>query len=260
MKIAYLGLDFMLPVLETLLREDVQVMELFTCPTDNVTEFNTGIIAAAEARQIPWTTQRLSEADLARLEEAGCQLVVCAGYYYRIPIPPTLPMVNFHPAPLPMYRGGWPMPIILLKGLPLGGVTLHKMAPAFDMGDILLEETFPIRPEETLVSYMEQVYAKVPEMARRLVRDLPGLLAGAQPQGEGLYWPIPTEADWTVTSEMDVEQADRILRAFYGYECIYQGGGRRFELIGGRALPGPNTGQPFPVQGGYLQAERIREL
>ena len=134
------------------------------------------------------------------------------------------------------------------------------MAPELDRGDILLEETFPIRRGETLQSYMEQVYQRVPGMVHRLVTDLPGLLAQAKVQGEGDYWPSPTLEDWTVTPEMDVEQADRVLRAFYGYECVYRAEERRVELIGGRAEAGDNKAQPFPVRGGYIRAERIRNL
>ena len=152
------------------------------------------------------------------------------------------------------------MPIILLRDLPYGGITVHKMASEFDTGDILLRESFPIRKEETLRSYMQQVHERIPGMVRRLVHELPSLLEQAVPQGPGDYWPMPTEADWTVTPSMEVSQADRVLRAFYGYECIYQTPEKRIELIGGRAVSGENKGRPFPVRGGYIQAERVRVL
>lgn len=259
MNIVYLGIDLLHPVLEALLQEGCHVTRVFTCPTDNVTEFNTAVIATAQAHGIPWTASRLTGQDLQACRNS-CDLLVCAGYYYRVPVTEDFPMVNFHPAPLPMARGGWPMPWILLRGLPEGGITVHKMAARLDEGDILMEKTFPIRPGETLESYMQQVYDRVPELVHRLVTDLPGVLARAQPQGKGCYWPMPTERDWTVRPDMDVEQADRILRAFYGYECIYDSGEERTELIRGRAAAGENQGRPFPVQGGYLQAERARKL
>ena len=113
------------------------------------------------------------------MRQAGCELLLCAGYYYRVPVTDAFPMVNFHPSPLPVGRGAWPM---------------------------------------------------------------------------------PTESDWTVTPQMDVAQADRVLRAFYGYECVYRTERGRTELIGGRAVPGDSAGRPFPVRGGYIRAERSREL
>lgn len=260
MKIAYLGIDLLHPVLQAILREGGQVIKIFTCPTDNVTEFNTAVRETARTYGIPCTMERITARDLEELERAGCDLLVCAGYYYRVPVSDTLPMVNFHPSPLPLGRGGWPMPLILLRGLPCGGVTVHKMAAEFDTGDILLCESFPIRKGETLQSYMDQVYDRVPDMVKRLMTDLSGLLSEACPQGDGEYWPMPEERDWTVTEDMEAEQADRILRAFFGYECIYCAGGKRTELIGGRVVTGDPAGHAFPVQGGYIQAEKIREL
>lgn len=260
MKIAYLGIDLLHPALLAALREGCQVLRVFSCRTDNVTEFNTAVLDTAREHNIPYTLDRLTEEDLDRLAREGCELLLCAGYYYRVPVTDRFPMVNFHPAPLPTGRGGWPMPIILLRGLPYGGVTAHKMASELDTGDILLRESFPIRRDETLQSYMEQVHERLPAMVHRLVHELPTLLEKAAPQGPGEYWPMPTEADWTVTPAMDVAQADRVLRAFYGYECIYQTPEKKIELIGGRAVAGENHGQSFPVRGGYIQAERVRVL
>lgn len=258
--IAYLGIDLLKPVLDALLDEGCGVLKLFTCPVDNVTETNTAVIRAAEERGIPHTLERVTAADLEELAGAGCELLVCAGYYYRAPITDAFPMVNFHPTPLPVGRGSWPMPRLILEGAELGGVTAHKMASEFDTGEILLQECFPLTEREDHRTYMEKVYGKVPAMVHALVDGLPRVLAGARPQGAGEYWPLPTEKDWTVTPDMDAARAGRILRAFYGYECVYRDGGRRTELTGGRVVPGDGAGQPFPVRGGYIQAERIREL
>ena len=260
MKTAYLGIDLLKPVLDALLREDCQILKLFTCPVDNVTEFNTAVIRTAQARGIPHTLERITAADLEELAAQGCELLVCAGYYYRAPITDAFPMVNFHPTPLPLGRGSWPMPRLILEGAACGGVTAHRMAADFDTGDILLRERFPLDPREDHQTYMEKVYEKAPSMVRRLVRSLPEVLEAAQPQGEGEYWPRPTEADWTVTPDMDAARADLILRAFYGYECVYRDGARKTELTGGRVVLGDPAGHPFPVKGGYVTADRVRPL
>lgn len=152
------------------------------------------------------------------------------------------------------------MPRLILEGAELGGVTAHKMAADFDTGDILLRETFQLTEREDHQTYMEKVYEKIPAMVCRLVNDLPGTLAHARPQGTGEYWPLPREEDWTVTPDMDAARADLILRAFYGYECVYRDGERRTELIGGRLIPGDGAGKPFPVRGGYITADRVRML
>lgn len=260
MKIAYLGIDLLKSALDALLGEGCEILKLFTCPTDNVTEFNTGVIQTARARGIPYTLGRLTAGDLDELARAGCELLVCAGYYYRAPITDAFPMVNFHPTALPVGRGSWPMPRLILEGAELGGVTAHKMAAEFDTGDILLQETFPLSAGEDHQTYMEKVSGQIPAMVHALVHSLPSLLANARPQGPGEYWPLPREEDWTVTPDMDAAQADLILRAFYGYECVYREGARRTELIGGRAVPGGAPGQRFPLRDGYIAADRIRAL
>lgn len=257
MKIAYLGIDLLEPVLDALLGEGCRVLKLFTCPVDNVTETNTAVLEAARGRGIPYTLERVTPADLDWLASQGCELLVCAGYYYRAPVTDAFPMVNFHPTPLPVGRGSWPMPRLILEGAEFGGVTAHKMAADFDTGDILLRERFPLDRREDHRTYMEKVYERIPAMVHALVNQLPQVLAGAQPQGAGEYWPVPTERDWTVTPDMDAAQADRILRAFYGYECVYRDGPEKTELIGGRMVPGPG---PFPVGDGHIEADRIRRL
>lgn len=257
MKIAYLGIDLLEPVLDALLGEGCRVLKLFTCPVDNVTETNTTVLETARGRGIPYTLERVTPADLDWLASQGCELLVCAGYYYRAPVTDAFPMVNFHPTPLPVGRGSWPMPRLILEGAEFGGVTAHKMAADFDTGDILLRERFPLDRREDHRTYMEKVYERIPAMVHALVNQLPQVLAGAQPQGAGEYWPVPTERDWTVTPDMDAAQADRVLRAFYGYECVYRDGTDKTELIGGRMAPGPG---PFPVGDGHIEADRIRRL
>lgn len=71
---------------------------------------------------------------------------------------------------------------------------------------------------------------------------------------------MPREEDWTVTPDMEAAQADRVLRAFYGYECVYRDGERKTELIGGKVVFGDPAKQRFSVRGGYITTERIRAL
>ena len=260
MKLAYLGIDLLQCALHTVLEEDCRVLQVFTCKTDNITEFNTGVLETASAHGIPVSMAPVTERDLHRLAEQGCELLLCGGYYHRLPVTGAFPMVNIHPAPLPRYRGAWPMPLMLLRGERRGSVVLHKMEADFDTGDILLQQEFPLAADATLADYMAQVEQVLPGLVRRLLRQLPTLLDNASPQGEGVCQPCPTERDWTITPETTAQQADAILRAFYGYECIYQAGERRYELIGGRVFPCPGAGDSFPVQGGWVRAPRVREL
>lgn len=259
MKIAYLGIDLLQSVLHAALSQGCEVLKIYSCETDNVTEFNTGVCAEAARRGIPVSMAPFSLADIAWLEAQGCELLLCAGYYHRIPTGASFPMINVHPAPLPQCRGPWPMPLILLGAYPCGGVAFHKMEAAFDTGDLLLTDTFALAPQDTLADYMDKLNARIPGMVRALLSDLPGLARRAKPQGAGRYLQNPTPDCWTVCESMTASQADRVLRAFYGYECIYCRGRARYELIGARAFAGEER-EPFPLADGCIRADHVKRL
>ena len=163
------------------------------------------------------------------------------------------------------------MPVTILKGLGSSGVTLHRLTEELDMGEILAQETFPVLERENLESFMEKANAAIRVMLTRVMADFTGFYNRAKPQEEyaregepreGEYWPCPGEEDWTVTVSMEPEQIDRIFRAFYGYECIFIDGDRRYELIRASIGRRPSPGQiSFRTQSGhYITAEKVEEI
>lgn len=69
---------------------------------------------------------------------------------------PRLGAYNLHPGPLPQYAGLNAPSWALYYGATEYGVTLHKMAPGIDTGDIAYEAAFPIVDRDTAIS----VYSK----------------------------------------------------------------------------------------------------
>lgn len=259
-KAVYVGIDLMYPALETLLREGADIFRIYTCPCDNVTEFNVRVIELAKKNHIPYSMEKITQQDLEDFKDAGCEILICAGCSYRLPVTDAFLMVNIHPAPLPFCRGGWPMPLILLGAYPTGGVAIHKMTKDYDAGDIILQEEFPISKRETLVSYMEKVHTRIPGMLGYFLSHTEECLKNAVPQTQGRYLMNPRESVWTVAFYMKAEEADRILRAFYGYECIYLTAEEKYELIGARVSYGNGILTEFPVRGGYITAEKVRKI
>lgn len=261
MKAAYVGIDLFYPALPALARAGCEIMKIFTCQTDNVTEFNLRVCAYARDRAIPLQTDRVRPEDLAALRQAGCELLLCAGYYYRLPVEDGFPMVNIHPAWLPIGRGAWPMAVTILRGLNRSGVTFHKITSELDQGDILLRRSLDVAPDETLLSLTEKQCALLPSMVEQLCARLDRLWAEAIPQGPGEYWPCPTQKDWTVTPDMTVEEADRVLRAFYGYEVILRRPEGDWELIEAVLAEGPRPEYyAFPFREKTICARRARRL
>ncbi|MCD8082300.1 MAG: hypothetical protein LUE86_01940 [Clostridiales bacterium] len=272
MKLVYVGIDLLYPALPALWEAGCEIVEIFTCETDDETEFNDQVCRFAKRHRIPLTVGRLRRSDLMRFVAAGCEALVCAGYYYRIPTDARLKMVNIHPSLLPVGRGAWPMPVTILRGLSVSGVTVHRMTEAFDEGAILLQESFLVSTEENMGTLLAKQQALLPDMMARLAADFDRLYREAVPQGEGEYWPCPSEEDYPLAPDTPFEEADRILRAFYGYECVYESGDARYALTGGVAIRVCDCAGEmiqkgkisdtlmFPVDGGVIRAEKAKRL
>ncbi len=258
MKIAYIGIDLFYPALEKLKDLGCEIVEIFTCEVDNVCEFNLKICSFARRNNIPISKSPINRDDIKRLIQNGCEWAICGGYYFKIPHDTALPIVNIHPSLLPIGRGSWPMAQSILWGHKSSGVTIHKIAEGFDTGDILLQRKFKLDEDETHQTFMEKANLVLTEMLPQLVTGFDDLYANAKPQGEGEYWKAPNEADYTVTSDMTVAEADLILRAFYGYECIYKDGVQNSTITGGRAVVSDNlSDKEFTLADGYITFEKL---
>ena len=224
MRIAYLGYDILSPCLRALEESGCSVLEVFSFPTDNEFEFNRALRRIAGERGVPFTERPIGLSDIHRLKAAGCEAVFCAGYPYRVPVDHSLPIVNVHPALLPVGRGAWPMPVTILRGLRESGVTLHKMEAGFDTGDILLQEAFPVGPGDTLETMTGQLRIIGARLCREMAADFSRLWAAGQPQGEGEYWPCPQKSDYTILETTPPQETERILRAFATREELLDAG------------------------------------
>ena len=252
MKIAYAGFDLMAPALAALAGNN-EILRLFTCAVDGVCETNSEVISIAEGLGVPYTFDRITAIDIDELLSEGCELLVSAGYYYRIPVDARLPMVNIHPSLLPYGRGAWPMPLAILDGLRDSGVTVHKTEQSFDTGDILLQRSFKLADDEDLTTFMGKVNALLPDMMRELTGDFGRLWANAEPQGEGEYQPEPDPEEYVLSKYDSCERADRILRAFYGFWCCYTDGEMTHRLHLGRAVKGDPNGREYPLSDGFIR-------
>lgn len=260
MKIAYIGFDPLFPVLEALGEMDCQIIEIFTCQTDNVTEFNLQVVQFAQDRHIPCQVERITPADLRRLERAGCQLILCGGYYHRISTDTSIPMVNLHPSFLPHGRGAWPMPHAILNGDAISGFTIHKLSENFDEGDIILQRSCPIVPQDNLETLTTKLQQLAVDLVGEFIPQWEALYQMAVPQGEGVYQSYLQETDFVITPQTSVQEAAGILRAFYGYECIYQGE-KQYAILRGVAQRDHalKIGR-FPLADGGIRVESERML
>jgi methionyl-tRNA formyltransferase len=99
------------------------------------------------------TPRSLDDAFMSEVQRIAPDMVICA-YYPRI-FPrrlidtPPLGCINVHPGLLPKYRGTFPTPWSILNNETEIGITIHYMDEGIDTGDVLVQQCFPIGPDET---------------------------------------------------------------------------------------------------------------
>jgi methionyl-tRNA formyltransferase len=222
MKIAYCGYDFFSQCLQTLLSRGEDVYRAFTFECNNRFDFNQYLTEICQQHSIPLTDKPIDVDTLKQLQEEGCELLITAGYPHKIPdlTGTGIKGINFHPTLLPIGRSPWPLPWTILTGQERSGVTIHKLTPEFDAGDILLQEDFPLESNENLesLSAKHQILART--MLPRLMENFSEYWQNASPQeGDHSYWPRPTDADRTLDWNTTVSQLDRLSRSFGKMGC-----------------------------------------
>ncbi|MDH4121896.1 MAG: methionyl-tRNA formyltransferase [Deltaproteobacteria bacterium] len=141
--------------------------------------------AAALALGLPVATPaKAGDAEgMAALAAMAPELIVVLAYGKLLPrrvldLPP-LGCWNLHFSRLPRWRGASPVQAALLAGDPSTGITLQRMAPEMDAGDVAADSgPLEILPNETAGELM----ARLAQAAAQLAEEaLPRLLAGNPP-------------------------------------------------------------------------------
>ncbi len=150
---------------------------------------------------------------------------------------PRLGCINFHPAPLPEFRGLGGYNFAIYEGMKYWGVSAHFVDDSFDTGDIIKVRRFEIDPEKETAFSLEQktqdylldLFEEVIEELREK-GDLPRV-----PQGRGRYISREDfERLRRVRQEDSLEEVKRKIRAFwyppYMGACV-EIGGEEFTLV-----------------------------
>ncbi len=179
-----------------------------------------------EAQAIP-VHQVANEVELAKVCAASdfasrAGLVVDFG----ITIPTTvidsfeLGIINSHFSLLPRLRGADPISFAILESHKETGVSLMRIVPAMDEGDILSQERYQL-PDGVTTPELTRALGKISN--RMLMRDLPRYLAGElipQPQDSSItptYSRRLTKQDGLIDWTKPAAVLEREVRAFTGW-------------------------------------------
>ena len=147
------------------------------------------------------------EAALDLVKGLAPELTVVAAYGKLLPeailtVPP-LGSINVHSSLLPKYRGAAPINWAILNGEETTGVSIMYMAKALDAGDVILQKSTPIGPDEDAPALTARLAQLGAEALSETVTALAAGTADRTPQNEAemTYAPMLgrelSAMDWT---------------------------------------------------------------
>lgn len=121
--------------------------------------------------------------------------------------------VNFHDGPLPKHAGLNAPVWALLEGEKTHGITWHLIDGGIDTGDILVQRSFDISPQDTALTLNTKCYeaglTSFPDLLNELTNDLPG--RRAQDPTQRTYHALSDRPDGNGLLQFD-QSAESVLR------------------------------------------------
>jgi len=145
-------------------------------------------------------------------------LLVVAAYGLILPQAfldiPKYGCMNVHPSLLPRWRGATPIQQPILMGETHTGVTLMKMDSGLDTGDILLQESCEIDPNETTLTLHNKLAILGASMLRHHLEEALHAQALQQQNALACYAPKIEKSDAKIHWQETATQIHRKIRAF----------------------------------------------
>lgn len=186
-------------------------------PGGSTRQTGVGMAALAEQAGVPVIRPAsINTSDgLAALRAFSPDLLVVAAYGQilkpEVIATPPLGAINVHASLLPKYRGASPIAHAILNGETQTGVTIIRITPGLDSGDMLAKEALDILPDETT----GDLEARLAPLGARLCVDVITQMKAGPVSGEPQDPELVTKApkltkemgliDWTQPAERIVQ-------------------------------------------------------
>jgi methionyl-tRNA formyltransferase len=161
--------------------------------------------------------------------------------------------INIHPSLLPRYRGPTPIPQAILNGDRETGITIQRLAPEMDSGDILVQEQVSLTGRETTGTLSALMARRAAELLPGLLRRLAAGRAEARPQGrrDASYCSLIAKEDGLIDWNGSAAEIDARIRAYnpWPLSWTYHGKERLYILeaeLYGEGEPDGSAGIPSP--------------
>jgi methionyl-tRNA formyltransferase len=136
---------------------------------------------------------------------------------------PRLYSLNVHASLLPKYRGASPIPNALLNQEAQTGVTLMRITEQLDAGDILLQQTVPIDPQDDAVTLSEKLSHTGAELMIQALGLVESGKAVFHPQDESqvVYTKRLKKEDGKIDWSRPAKEIEALVRALVPWPSAY---------------------------------------
>ncbi|AWI40262.1 methionyl-tRNA formyltransferase [Lactiplantibacillus plantarum] len=185
---------FAAPILESLIKEQYQVLGVVTQPDRKVGRKHvltaSPVKEVAVAHDIPvFQPEKISGSpEMQQIIDLQPDLIVTAAFGQFLPTKllkaAKIGAVNVHGSLLPKYRGGAPVQYSIINGESETGITIIYMVKKMDAGDMLAQRAIPIEKNDDTGTMFDKLSLVGRDL---LLETLPKLIAGeitAVPQDE----------------------------------------------------------------------------
>jgi methionyl-tRNA formyltransferase len=180
-------------------------------------------LAALEAGLDVWQPESVNTPEfVGRVKASGTQIVVVAAFGQIMKADflaaPPLGCVNLHASLLPKYRGAAPVQWALARGEAQTGITVQKMAERVDSGDVLVQRSVPLGPDETapeLLARLADLGGDALEEALLLLQATRGQAGQVQDESQATFAPRLTREDGKLDWHATGEEIHNRVRGFF---------------------------------------------
>jgi methionyl-tRNA formyltransferase len=155
--------------------------------------------------------------------------------------------INVHPSLLPKYRGPTPIQAAILNRDAETGISIQRLAPEMDAGDVLAREIFPLTGRETAASLSGIAARKSAALLTGLIRKIAAGEVTGTPQNhaEAVYCRLLKKEDGRIDWSAGVLEIDARIRAFTPWPLsLTRHGEADLYILEGRPWDGPGAANP----------------
>ena len=170
--------------------------------------------------------------------------------------------VNVHPSLLPELRGPAPIPAAILAGMARTGVTVQRLAPALDAGDVLAQRAVALDHTETTASLAPRLAQLGAELLRAVVDAIAAgrEVARRQEEAAATYCGLLAKEDGRIDWRQPAAAIERAVRAYQPWPRAFTTWAGRQLTIREAALAASRAGQSSATPGEVLTVDRRRGI